>query len=452
MACSGKQLRKAAVRIVRVLREAGHEAYLAGGCVRDVLLGVEPKDYDIATSARPEVVRKLFRRSRYVGEAFGVVLVYPGKGFPGAGAGVEVATFRTEWGYGDGRRPSEVQFTDAQHDAQRRDFTVNGLFADPLDDELDPLPAEKQRVIDYVGGRADIEAKRLRAIGEPSERFGEDYLRMLRAVRFAARLGFEIEAKTAEAIRAHAQKLVKISRERIGGEIRLMLLGADPVRAVALLEALDLDGPTLGEDCVKSAGFRAMAGICDKDYEDGLNRKRGGRRKDQDGGQGWLYGLRLAGWMLDRAGAVGSVHEAAKFAAQACGVVGQYRKALCLSNEDRDALRGVLGMLPRIVQWEGLAVAKRKRLLAEPAWDAAWVIACVLRPDEFVEQVEREATPLIEEGVSPERFVSGDDLLSMGFEAGPRLGEVLEAVYDAQLEGRVGSRVEALDWVKGWQG
>ena len=210
--------RAAAVRIIGELRRAGHTALLAGGCVRDALLGVEPKDYDVATDARPEAVRALFKRSRYVGEAFGVVLVSV------KGVEVEVATFRSEWGYQDGRRPGEVAFTDAEHDAQRRDFTVNGLFADPLDDKLNPVPVGTtggDRVIDYVGGLEDLKAKRLRAIGDPDERFREDYLRMLKARgRTAASRSSTASASRsrhrAGCVRGRAHRVTVDPRERCG--------------------------------------------------------------------------------------------------------------------------------------------------------------------------------------------------------------------------------------------
>lgn len=423
MANQGQSLRDAAVGIVRRLRGAGHVAYLAGGCVRDALLGMEPKDYDVATDARPETVRGLFRRSRYVGEAFGVVLVYAGER---AGPGVEVATFRTEWGYEDGRRPGGVEFTDAEHDARRRDFTVNGLFADPLDENHEPLPAGEDRVIDFVGGVKDLEACLLRAIGDPRERFGEDYLRMLRAARFAARLGFEIEPGTAEAIRASAENLQKISRERIGQEVMLMLTGNDPVRAAELMQELKIDGAALNERHV-AADLRTLRGLP----------------------SGCGYALSLAAWMLDRAGASGSTEAAAVFAGkEAKAAMRGWRKALCLSNGDRDALGHILGLLPRVVAWDELGVAKRKRLLAEPVWPQAWALARVLGPGEFVQKVEAQAGPLWAEGVAPERVVTGDDLIRMGVPAGPRIGDLLEGVYDEQLEGRVRNKDEGLDWVR----
>ncbi|MEP0842429.1 MAG: CCA tRNA nucleotidyltransferase, partial [Phycisphaerae bacterium] len=197
----------AAGRIVRALKDAGHQALWAGGCVRDMLLGREPSDIDIATSATPEQIMALFKPTRKVGVQFGVVLVRK------AGHWFEVATFRRDVNYADGRRPEQVVFTDAREDALRRDFTINGLFYDPITGQ----------VIDYVGGQEDLRAGLVRAIGDPAQRFAEDHLRLLRAARFAARLGFQIEASTAEAVRAHAADLVRISPERIREELEKML-------------------------------------------------------------------------------------------------------------------------------------------------------------------------------------------------------------------------------------
>ncbi len=198
-----------ATAVVRRLRDAGHVAYFAGGCVRDTLLGHTPKDYDVATDAPPQRVRQLFHNTQAVGAAFGVILVRLGR------STIEVATFRTDGTYTDGRRPDTVTFATAEEDAKRRDFTINGLFLDPLDGD---------RVIDYVGGRADLDAKLIRAIGNPDERFAEDHLRLLRAVRFAARLGFEIEPTTADAIR-RTPRAARISPERIAEELRRMVVG-----------------------------------------------------------------------------------------------------------------------------------------------------------------------------------------------------------------------------------
>src|SRR5258706_1624955 len=207
--------REDALAVVHALRDAGHVAYFAGGCVRDALLGLEAKDYDVATDAVPVKVRSLFRNTRAVGQAFGVILVHIGQSV------IEVATFRTDGKYLDGRRPSEVQFTTAEEDAKRRDFTINGLFLDPLTDQ----------VIDYVGGQQDLKSRTLRAIGDATARFEEDHLRLLRAVRFAARFGLTIEPLTLGAIAKHAERLAGISPERVGEEVRLMLTA--PTRSTA---------------------------------------------------------------------------------------------------------------------------------------------------------------------------------------------------------------------------
>lgn len=431
--------REAAVGIVRRLREAGHVAYLAGGCVRDALLGMEPKDYDVATDARPEVVRKLFPRSRYVGEAFGVCLVRVGE------AQVEVATFRAEWGYADGRRPDHVEFTDAEHDAQRRDFTINGLFADPLEtvgfripdggSDADPSairnpPSAVGRVIDFVGGVADLEAGLVRAIGDPDARFAEDYLRMLRAVRFAARLGFEVEAKTAAAIRPLAKYLGQISRERIGQEVGFMLGSAKPkawARAVELMQTLRLDGVVLNEDH-REAGTGVLAAL------DSVA----------------AYPTRLAAWAIDRYVGPRDLDAVADFVRQqSVRVIDRWRGALCLSNDDRDGLRGVLLLVERAAAWEACGVAKRKRLLAEPLWSEAERLLRALDVPERLNIIERDAAPLVAEGVAPTPLVTGDDLVAMGLKPGPAFGTLLDAVYDAQLEGRVATKADALAWVAG---
>ena len=210
-------------RIVQRLQSAGHTAYFAGGCVRDQLMGRPPKDYDVATSATPDQVLALFPRGQQVGAAFGVILLVEKSN--GQRLQVEVATFRTDGAYSDGRHPDAVHFTTAEIDAQRRDFTCNGLFLDPLANN------GAGQLHDFVGGQADIQSKILRAIGDPAARFKEDHLRMLRAVRFAARLSFTIEPRTRDAIRHCAGNILTVSRERIHDELALIL--AHPTRAAA---------------------------------------------------------------------------------------------------------------------------------------------------------------------------------------------------------------------------
>ncbi|HLP76231.1 MAG TPA: CCA tRNA nucleotidyltransferase, partial [Candidatus Paceibacterota bacterium] len=212
-------MRSGAINIVRSLQTAGYPAFWVGGCVRDFLLGREPKDYDIVTSALPDEIEKLFKRTIPVGRKFGVIIVLEG------GHEFQVATFRAESDYQDGRHPEQVTFGDAMADARRRDFTVNGLFYDPIRDELH----------DWVGGKADLASRVVRTIGSPAERFGEDHLRMLRAIRFAAQLGFEIESATFAALRENAAKIQSISAERIRDELLKLFSPPHGARGLDLL-------------------------------------------------------------------------------------------------------------------------------------------------------------------------------------------------------------------------
>ncbi len=237
--------REFAIEIVRKLRAAGYEALMAGGCVRDLLLGREPQDYDVATTARPEQVRTLFghRRTLAVGASFGVIVVLPPRGND-AGQ-VEVATFRTEGPYLDGRRPESVAFCTPEEDAQRRDFTINGMFYDPIE----------TRVLDFVEGEADLAARVIRAIGDPHDRMREDKLRMLRAVRFTATLDFELDEVTAAAVREMADQITVVSAERIAQELRRMLVDAHRRRAVELCDDVGLLAVILPELAVESSDF-----------------------------------------------------------------------------------------------------------------------------------------------------------------------------------------------------
>src|SRR3954466_15243157 len=224
-------MEETAREIVRKLRAAGHVAYFAGGCVRDLLRGEVPKDFDIATDARPETVQKIFPRTYAVGAHFGVIVVLEND------FQFEVATFRSDGVYLDGRRPVEVHFASAEQDAARRDFTINGMFFDP----------EKEEVIDFVGGRADLERKLIRAIGDPAQRFAEDRLRMLRAIRFAAVLGFEIDPATWDAVRASAESIKEISAERIREELVRIFHSPNRARGWDLLDASGLMAAVLPE-------------------------------------------------------------------------------------------------------------------------------------------------------------------------------------------------------------
>lgn len=398
--------RAAALGLIKLLRQAGFEAYFAGGCVRDALLGLTPKDYDIATSATPDQAGALLPRCRMVGKAFGVVLSQPARGI-----GIEVATFRADGAYSDGRRPDSITFTDAKGDAQRRDFTINGLFADPLETN----PDGSDRVLDFVGGVADLKAGLIRAIGDPAARFGEDYLRMLRAVRFASRLDFAIEAQTLQALKSHAPKLGGIAKERIGDEVRRALAGPRFVLAARLLEETGLAPHALL--LPKAPAFPPLRL----------------ERVTQDA----AYPTRLAAYALDRGNALDE-------AAQA-----QLRLGLNLTNDERDALAALPLLLARAGGWAGLTVAGRKRLLAETPWNQAqMLLSADPATAPLAHRIAADGAALAADGIgiSPAPFLNGGALMALGLKPGPAFKELLEQAYDHQLEGALKTPEEAKAW------
>ncbi|MBK7403661.1 MAG: CCA tRNA nucleotidyltransferase [Phycisphaerales bacterium] len=396
------EARAAGVAIVRTLRDAGHAAYFAGGCVRDELLGFEPFDFDVATDAAPDRIQELFRRTAAVGASFGVVLVRE------RGVTVEVATFRADGPYSDRRRPDHVEFSDAAHDAQRRDFTINALFLDPL-----APSGSRGRVIDHVGGMADIDARLLRAVGEADLRLAEDHLRALRAVRFAARYGLTIEPGTADAIRRHAGRLAGVSRERIGDELRRMMAHQTRAIAATLLADLGLDAVVFGSAGPPAPSLSRLAGTPS-------------------------FACCLACWALER-GAIRS-------AAQIPGLVGGWRRSLCLSNDERAGMRDIMASTLEVEQaWEALAPAPRKRLAARE-WFEETLAVVGARDAARAEGVRQAVRALASDGIglAPAPLISGDDLAGAGLQPGPAFARVLAAVYDAQLEGRVATRAAAL--------
>jgi poly(A) polymerase len=414
-----------ALAVVRRLRDAGHVAYFAGGCVRDELMGLAPKDYDVATDAPPQRVRQLFSNTQAVGAAFGVILVRHRR------SQIEVATFRADDKYVDGRRPTGVKFTTAEEDAKRRDFTINGLFLDPVEN----------RVIDYVGGERDIEARVIRAIGDPDHRFEEDHLRLLRAVRFAARLEFAIEPATADAIGRHAERLKRISPERVADELRAMLGAPTRVAAWEMLRTFGLlpvilrtlperpGGPGSGEK-ISGPLFPELAP-----------------------GEAVPFAVALAALVLcfretARRTPVTALLEGPEVqrSVQAC------RTTLKISNEESDFLAGVLHLGP-LLKDEPPTVATMKRFLATPTAHWARVMLDALlraRPDLARIHWLREQFARLETGdVAPPPFITGDDLTAAGIKPGPVFKRVLDAVYDAQLEGRVRTKDEALGMALG---
>lgn len=416
MAQGSAKAREVATWIVRTLRERGHVAYFAGGCVRDELLGQTPKDYDVATDARPDAIGAQFPRTAHVGAAFGVMLVRH------EGVTVEVATFRADGEYTDRRRPDQVTFADEVADAKRRDFTINALFLDPLRPASDPA-----RVIDHVGGVADLGARLLRAVGDADQRLREDDLRALRAVRLSTRLGFAIDAATQEAIRRHAGELRGISRERIGDEVRLMLENMSRGAAVRSLNALGLAEPTFGRPAAASG--RSLDAL---------------RSPPAHEPCGTVAGA-LASTLLDREGEE-LIGPGPAGAGKRLEVLRDTRRALCLSNEERDDCLAVLGHVAELRSgWFALPMSKQKRLGAARGF--LWAIEIVRSEDPpMAEAIDRRVEELARSfgGLAPKAFVTGDDLVAIGLSPGPAFRTVLDRVYDDQLEGRVGSATQGL--------
>lgn len=423
--------RDIAVSIVKRLRGAGHVAYFAGGCVRDELLGRVPSDFDIATDAPPERVTELFRNTRVVGKAFGVVPVRL------SGVTVEVATFRRESGYTDKRRPDSVEFCDAEGDARRRDFTINALFIDPLDD-AGPR-AGLGRVIDYVGGLDDLRRGLVRAVGDPDARLSEDHLRALRAVRFTARLGFELDTSTGEAIRRHTRELEGVSRERIGEELRAMLSHPRRAEAASLMGALGLDAPVLSEPARDGDGFDPLLLL---------------RRLPPNAS----FAGSLGAWTLDRLARTlrtdGMRLNVEDIEASWPGDVRRLRAALVLSNAERDELAGTLSGIARLERrWSGLSVAAQKRS-ASSTWFPAAIELVRARSGSAAEAVEARVTELARtaSGLAPPPLVTGDDLIAAGLRPGPAFGTWLSDLYDLQLEDKLTSREQGVKQVLAWAG
>ncbi len=419
---------QAALAILRRLRERGHTAYLAGGCVRDTLLGLSPSDFDVATSALPDEVLALFEDSHAVGKAFGVVLVRFGKGRLGEIAGrpspsvsVEVATFRREGEYSDNRRPDTVDFCGPEEDARRRDFTINALFLDPL-----KPGSVKQQVIDLVGGLDDLREGVIRAVGVPADRLREDHLRALRAVRFGARFGFQIERGTGTAIREHARMLGGVSPERVGDELRRMLGESAAVearrRAIGLLEELGLADSVFGERAADSNALPCV-GVLPTSA---------------------CFATVLLAWMHDRLGLAG--RPADEVSAALLGKSPELRGSLVLSNEEIGAYRAAAEGLACLEQgWGDAAVAQRKRWAAS-AWFEGALALVSGRNLALSRDIQADRDRLAADGIglAPSPLVSGEDLIREGLSPGPDFKGRLERAYDAQLEGAAPTRSAAL--------
>jgi len=392
-----------ATEIVRELRSRGHEAYLVGGCVRDMVMAIEPADYDIATSARPEEIVEIFPRTEGIGAQFGVILVIY-RGYP-----FEVATFRSDEAYVDGRRPTGVVFTDAKQDVLRRDFTINGLLYDPISKE----------VIDYVGGQADIQAKLVRAIGDPHDRFEEDKLRILRAVRFGARLGYQIEPRTWQAVVAMAPRIHQVSSERIREEVCRILTEGRAARGFRLMEESGLRREIFPE--VEWTGH----------IEASLRFLKPGALAD------FAMGVLLHHTALSSAA---TIVERLKF-----------------SRAEMHHILALIGNLPQFSRVRQMSVAEIKRFFRlnrfEDHVELARIHLMAAGKDlSDVNYVLGRLAAWTDKDIYPEPLITGDDLIAIGFPPGPVFKEILTIVEDAQLEGRLRNRSEALDFVKGRYG
>jgi poly(A) polymerase len=433
-----------ATELVRTLRDRGHQAYFAGGCVRDLLLGRDPSDYDVATDATPQQVMQIFPQTYAVGEQFGVVLVPESSGAPA----IEVATFRSDVSYSDGRHPDEVRFTkDPREDAQRRDFTINGMMLDPL-----ILPGTTNNVLDFVGGQADLKAGIIRAIGDPNRRFEEDKLRMLRAVRFAARFSYMIDPATVQAVQQLAPSIQQVSAERVGEELSKMLTEGQARRAFELLDETRLLPEVLPE-------IAAMKGVEQpaQYHPEGdvfvhtlllLEKLPAGSSKTLAWGAllhdvGKPPTFRIA---PDRIRFDGHVEVGVKMAAEIL-------RRLRFSNDETDQILALVDNHMRFGQVERMKQSTLKRFLRLPEFDEHLElhrIDCLsshgqLEAYEYTREQMRSMPP---EAIRPTPLITGRDLIEASYEPGPRFKEVLTAVEDAQLEGRLTSREAAMEFVR----
>ncbi|MBT8043404.1 MAG: CCA tRNA nucleotidyltransferase [Verrucomicrobiae bacterium] len=420
------------------LIDAGHTAYFAGGCVRDTLLGAEPKDYDIATSATPDEVQAIFPRSDAIGAHFGVILVREN------GIAFEIATFRHDGSYKDGRHPESVSFSNPEDDASRRDFTVNGLFQDPQSGE----------VIDFVGGEKDLKDKRLRAIGKPAERFQEDALRLMRAVRFATVLEFEIEPATWSAVCEHAGLLQKISPERIRDEFSRILINEHRARGFDLLtesglmrqivpEVYDLIGCEQPPQWHPEGDVYTHTRIMLEMLGDGVSLELALSVLLHDIGKPATFSYDEAD---DRIRFNGHDRVGAEMAESIL-------RRLRYSNKTVDDVCAMVANHMNFMNVQKMRTAKVKRFMARPTFEDEMElhrVDCASSNGftdnyDFLREKEQEfaAEPLI-----PPPLVTGKDLIDLGLEPGPQFKQILTKIQTEQLEGRLGDRASALSFLR----
>jgi poly(A) polymerase len=442
-----------ALDVVRRLRQAGHQALWAGGCVRDELLGLAPKDYDVATSAHPEQVRRLFRRTVAVGMSFGVVEVLGPRAAEGV-LKVQVATFRSDVSYSDGRHPDAVVFSSPREDALRRDFTINGMFFDPLEN----------RLIDYVGGQIDLRARRLRAIGDAALRFDEDKLRMLRAVRQAAHYDFEIDPATAEAIRVMASQIGVVSAERIAEELRKLLVDPRRERGMRLFVDLGLAQALLPELLPMRGLPQGLPhpegpalpppGMPGPAAEDGtLDLWEHVLRVLDLLGSEVSFSLALAALLHDvgKPRTVGRTPERYTFYSHehvGRRMAGEICERLKLSNDEQKRIEWLVEKHQILGDAKQMRPSKLKTLLIHPgirellALHRADALASG-HPTDRVEYCEQLLHQWTKDDLAPPPLLTGDDLIAAGLKPGPSFKKLLDAVREAQLDGALHTKEEA---------
>jgi len=431
-------LESSARRIVQQLHDAGHVAYYAGGCVRDRLRGYPPHDYDIATDAKPEQVQALFRRTVAVGAHFGVVSVIDG------GAEFQVASFRSDGVYSDGRRPETVTYATPQLDAERRDFTVNGMFYDPLRDEL----------IDYVGGQRDLGLRLLRAIGDPVARFREDRLRMLRAVRFAAVLGFEVEPATWEAVRKNAAHIHEVSAERIREELVRIFLSPERVRGFDLLDSSRLMREILPEiealkGCEQPPQFHPEGDVF-------VHTRRMLELLPGEVTLPLVFSVLFHDIGKPRTFSCDPVEQRIRFNGHdklGAEMTEQVMTRLRFSRREIEATVEAVAQHMVFKDVQNMRISRLKRFMSRPTFPEEMELHRVdcssshgaLDNYDFLQRKQKEfaSEPLI-----PVPLVNGRDLLALGMKPGPQFREVLEAVQSRQLEGTLTSREAALEFIR----
>jgi len=418
-------------QILTTLHAAGHQAYLVGGCVRDMLLGRQPKDWDVATDAQPDQLTKLFVDAELIGAHFGVILWRR----------VEIATFRSDGAYSDGRRPESVTFeTDPAKDAARRDFTINGLFYD----------TRTSQVIDHVNGRQDLANKIIRAIGDPSARFAEDHLRLLRAVRFAARFGFEIEPATRGAIRSHSAGILNVAAERTRDELTRILTEPHPRRGFELLDELDLLEKILPE-------VKTMQGVEQPpDYHpegdvwthtmimlDGLN------QPTETLAWGVLLHDIAKPVTYERTDRIRFNGHAEIGAHMATGILGRLRYPTAVIERIHQLVLQHL----KFIEIRRMRESTRRRFLRQELFPELLELhrldsVSSNRYMEYYDFCKAELANLPAESLRPPRLLTGSDLMKMGIPEGPQIGRILHEIEDAQLEGAITTEAQARELVE----